>query len=126
MKNPEKFKNIILVADRLYFSYKFMNFLIEHDIKFIIRARGHAINLTTKGNVKNNSIDYDIVQELKKKVRVIEYDDIIEQTIYPFKNKRRSNEIIIVKINNNCTIVTNLKILQCSIFFYKFLVYRHH
>lgn len=44
-KHIDLFKNNILVADRLYFTYEFLYFLNENDLKFIIRAKGDAQNL---------------------------------------------------------------------------------
>lgn len=38
--NINKFKDAIIVVDRAYFSYDFMDFLIKNNLKFIIRAKG--------------------------------------------------------------------------------------
>ena len=40
-ENKEKFKRTIIIADRLYSNYKLINFLIENDIKFVIRLRNN-------------------------------------------------------------------------------------
>ena len=38
IKCPDRFKNVIVVGDRGYFSYKLMTFLVDHKIDFVIRA----------------------------------------------------------------------------------------
>lgn len=40
--NIEQFKDKIIICDRAYYCYKFFNFLIENNIKFIIRLRDAA------------------------------------------------------------------------------------
>ena len=46
--NLAEFKNVIFVADRLYFNYNLLDFLCENNLKFIIRAKGEALNLNPK------------------------------------------------------------------------------
>ena len=38
-KYPNRFKNVILIGDRKYFTYMLMTFLIEHLIRFVISVR---------------------------------------------------------------------------------------
>ena len=40
--HPNRFKNVILIGNRIYFTYMLMTFLIEHPIRFIIHVRGIA------------------------------------------------------------------------------------
>lgn len=41
-QNLNIFKKSIIVADRFYFSYQFINFLIDNNIKLIIRSKNNA------------------------------------------------------------------------------------
>ena len=44
-KHPERFKNVILIGNRKYFTYILMTFLIEHLIRFVISVRGIVAKL---------------------------------------------------------------------------------
>ena len=50
-KHPERFKNVILIGDRCYFTYKLTTFLIEHPIRFVISVRGNATKLDLSNNI---------------------------------------------------------------------------
>jgi len=105
--NIDIFKNNIIVADRAYFTYEFMNFLINNDIKFIIRARGEAKNLNPNNVLKHNMKNYDTVLNVKNNIKIIKYDSTLDKTIYTSTNKKNTTKHTL-KIKNNCIIITNL------------------
>jgi hypothetical protein len=86
-----EYKNInnefIIVADRAYFKYDFFKFLINNDIKFVIRIRNNA------KNIKNLNCRY------------LEKSFSIEKKV--FNKKKNKYEIIIC--NNKYSILTNIK-----------------
>ena len=54
-KYPNRFKNVILIGDRKYFTYMLMTFLIEHLIRFVIKyikAIDKNINVFNGKNIK--------------------------------------------------------------------------
>ena len=80
-------KDFIIVADRAYFKYDFFKFLIDNDIKFVIRIRNNA------KNIKNLNC------------RHLEKSFSIEKKV--FNKKKNKYEIIIC--NNKYSIITNIK-----------------
>ena len=52
--NIRKFKNVIFVADRLYFNYDLLDFLARHNLKYIIRVKGNGDNLNSKIRLNKN------------------------------------------------------------------------
>ena len=87
----DDFKNInidsIIVADRAYFKYDFFKFLIDNNIKFVIRIRNNA------KNIKNLNC------------RHIEKSFSIEKKV--FNKKKNKYETLIC--NNKYSIITNIK-----------------
>mgnify|MGYP003345926213 CR=1 FL=1 len=85
------YKNInnefIIVADRAYFKYDFFKFLIDNDIKFVIRIRNNA------KKIKNLNC------------RCLEKSFSVEKKV--FNKKKNKYEIIIC--NNKYSIITNIK-----------------
>ena len=103
--NLDMFKNNIIVGDRGYFSYEFLNFLITNNIKFIIRTKGEADNLqsnTLRPSMKN----YNKILNIKKNSKVIKYDNILQKTICTNGSKKGMKKHIL-EIKNECVIVTN-------------------
>jgi len=80
-------KNFIIVADRAYFKYDFFKFLIDNNIKFVIRIRNNA------KNIKNLNCRY------------LEKSFSIEKKV--FNKKKNKYEMIIC--NNKYSIITNIK-----------------
>jgi hypothetical protein len=85
------FKNIntdsIIVADRAYFKYDFFKFLIDNNIKFVIRIRNNA------KKIKNLNC------------RCIEKSFSIEKKVFNKKNNKYETLIC----NNKYSIITNIK-----------------
>jgi len=106
--NPDKYKNVVIIGDRLYFSYKFMNYLILNDIKFIIRAKGNGDNLDKKTKLKKNIKHHDIIIKLRDNIRLVRckntYDKIVDNT----QSKKTPNKKYYIKVVNDCVLITNL------------------
>lgn len=105
-QNINIFKNNILVCDRGYYSYNFLNFLIENNIKFIVRAKGNANNLIN-GNIIRGNYDSSKILNIQNNVRVINYGNIMKKDIY-ITNTKKNIKSHIIEIKNNCTLITNL------------------
>lgn len=80
-------KEFIIVADRAYFKYDFFKFLIDNNIKFVIRIRNNA------KNIKNLNCRY------------LEKSFSVEKQV--FNKKKNKYETIIC--NNKYSIITNIK-----------------
>lgn len=106
--NLDVMKNNILIFDRFYFSYKFIDFLKCHNLKFIIRAKGDAKFLDEELTIKNNSKDKALINKLKGTVKVIHYKEIYTKTIFSRKTKKNPSKEYTFEIENNCVLVTNL------------------
>jgi len=104
--NMDLFKNNIIVADRAYFSYVFLNFLITNNIKFIVRVKGDADNLCSN-ILKLGTPKYNIITNIRKNAKVIKYENFLQKTVYASNSKKNSNKYIL-EIKNDCVIVTNL------------------
>ena len=107
IQNIDYFKNNIIVCDRGYFSYDFLNFLIEKDLKFIIRVKGDVANLDSSKVLKTNTPKYAKILKIRQSIRIIKYDKIIEKKIYSSNSKKKIDEHSL-KIKNDCNIITNL------------------
>ena len=106
-KNMHIFKNNIIVADRGYFSYNFLQFLMKNNLKFIIRAKGQAEYLKSETVVKKSMPNAILINSIKKNIRVITYNNILEKIIYT-SNSKKSMGTNLLKIKNDCVIVTNI------------------
>jgi hypothetical protein len=106
-KNIDKFKDNIIVTDRAYFSYSYINFLETNNLKYIIRVKGNGNNLKKKYSISKNNINYNDIIKIKDKIRLITYNDIMNKTIY-MTNKKKYNKKYKLQIKNDCVIVTNL------------------
>lgn len=106
-ENINIFKNNILIADRFYFTYEFINFLEDNNIKYIIRVKGDGKYLKKEINVTKNNINYTSIVKLKDKVRVITYKNVINKTVHVI-NKKKCNTKYQLEIKNDCVLVTNL------------------
>ena len=95
------FKNNILVCNRFYFSYEFINFLDSNGIKFIIRIKGNGHNLKNIDEVSKYNKNYNNILKLKDKTRIITYDNVIYKTIH-ITNKKKYNKQYKFEIKNDC------------------------
>ena len=107
-KHPDRFQNVILIGDRGYFTYKLMTFLIEHKIGFVIRARGIAAKLDLSNKLAKNTPDYETIKKLRESVRVIKYIKAIDKNVYASNGKNIKARKHLVKLNNDCVLITNL------------------
>ena len=103
--NPTKYTNVVLVADRLYFTYDLMDFLIANNIKFIIRGKGSCDLLDSP---KENMPKYDVVKKIRRHIRIVKCKNTYEKVIYSMKSKKKTGTKFSISIENNCNIVTNL------------------
>src|SRR3972149_5235748 len=76
-RNINLFKNNIVVCDRAYYSYDFLDFLNKNKIKFIVRAKGSADLLNQTTELKQYNPKYNAILNIKKYVRVIKYENVI-------------------------------------------------
>jgi len=85
-----EYKNInndfIIVADRAYFKYDFFKFLIDNNIKFVIRIRNNAKNIK------------------KLNCRFLEKSFFIEKKVF----NKKTNKYDTIICNNKYSIVTNI------------------
>jgi len=95
-----KINNIIIVADRAYFSYELYKFLDSNNIKYVIRIKE---NSQFRGNIKKNNTNKKLIEDLKKNNRLITYEILINKTIYD-KNKKEIN----VECKNKYSLITNI------------------
>lgn len=107
LANKDKFNNVILVCDRGYFSYDLLSFLNDNNIRYIIRVKGNGFLLDSKTTVKKTDANYDIINKIKKEVRIIRYNNKIDRVIHDTTHKRIHKSYNITFINN-CVLVTNL------------------
>jgi hypothetical protein len=105
--NLDKFKNVIFIADRLYFNYDLLDFLDSNDLKYITRVKGLGSNLNSANPIKKNIQKYEIINRLRKKVRIITNKKSYKKTIYSSKKKKKIKKHTI-KVNSDCVLVTNL------------------
>jgi len=105
--NIDKFKNNIIVGYRGYYSYDFMKFLIDNDLKFIIRAKEKAENLIKTNKLNKHTPKYNTILNLRDDVRVVIHENIMLKTIYTSNSKKKITNHTL-KIKNDCTIITNL------------------
>ena len=106
-QNIDIFKNNIVVCDRGYYSYEFLQFLIDSEIKFIIRAKGDAQILQTNTKLYKSTPKYDTIVKLRKNVKIIKFDNVLEKDIY-ISNSKKKNVKHNVTIQNDCTLITNI------------------
>jgi hypothetical protein len=101
------FKHSIIVCDRGYFSYDFLNFLISNNLKFIIRVKGNGDNLNHSTVLKPSMRNYNIIKNVKDNTRLVKYNNDLIKTIYA-SNSKKKNRMHKLKITNDCNVITNL------------------
>lgn len=100
-ENLHYFSNKILVLDRGYYKYEIINFLIEHNIKFIIRYKGES-GLLNQKLLKNNK---------NLTIRSIKLNNIIDKDIkiYPKYKRDQTNGILCkTRLKDDYILITNL------------------
>lgn len=108
-KHSDIFKDTIIVADRAYFTYDLMDYLCNNNFKFVIRAKGEALNLDPNNIVKKGISKYNKIINIRSKVNVIKFKDINKKIIYTSKSKKKAIKHVI-EIENDCNLITNLDI----------------
>jgi hypothetical protein len=108
LTNIDKFSNVIFVADRGYHSYEFLNFLIDNNLKFIIRVKGTGDNLNPRKKLLKNTPNYDLINRIRNHVRVIKSKKTFKQTVNSSSSKKENKDVSI-KIKSDYVLITNLK-----------------
>jgi hypothetical protein len=106
-RNIHIFKNSIIVGDRGYFSYDFINFLIVNNLKFIVRVKGTAKHLDQTIELKTNVIKYKTILNIRKNTKIVKYENTLDKTVYAGKGKKKIKDYKL-KIKNDCILITNL------------------
>ena len=87
--------NIIFVADRAYFNYDLFNIFNNNDYKYV--KENAQIDKTIKETNKQKSL----IEEIKKKSRIIKYKTSILKKVF---NKKYKN----INCVNEYTLITNI------------------
>lgn len=103
--NLAKFKNVIFVADRLYFNYSLLDFLNSKNLKYVIRAKHNGQNLDPTTTIYKSNPNYSVINKLKLETRIIKSKIECDKTICA--GKKESNKIKI-RIKDDIILVTNL------------------
>lgn len=106
IKHIDLFKNNIIVADRAYFSYKFLHFLINNNIKFIVRVKGDG-KMFRENALKSNKPEHEIISNVVNNCKIIRYENMMKKIIYNTNTKKKLDKYTL-EINNDCTLVTNI------------------
>ena len=86
-ENINLFENNIIVLDRLYFSYKFLNFLEDNNLKYITRVKGKGDYIKNIKKPNKHNPNYVDINNIKGKVRTITYDNAIEMNVHIMNKK---------------------------------------
>ena len=106
--NIKKYKNVIFIADRLYFNYELLTFLNDNNLKYIIRVKGDGSNVDNTLPLKKHTPKYDIINNLRETSRLVKCKKIFKKTVYAGKSKRSFRKAILT-FKNDCVLITNLK-----------------
>jgi len=96
-KNNFDINNLILVFDRAYFSYDFINTLTKYKLNYVIRIRNNSIGIRDKNKIINKITDVNI--------RFIDY----KSDVFITKKDKDKNDIKL-KETIECNIATNLSV----------------
>ena len=96
--NFNNYKNIVIVADRAYYSYELINFLNSHNFNYVIRIKNNSLSINNKEHIKKKITNHD-------DIRVITYKDNII-----INKKDKDNKDIKLKQTIICNVITNLNI----------------
>lgn len=114
LDDPSKFDASIIVADRAYYCYDLIKFLVNSNIKFVIRVKRNGNNLTNPNRVPKSDKNYYDIHYLKDKVRIIKNESIYDKTVYvrdPKLNHKRKIKNVkqhILTVKNDYVLITNL------------------
>jgi len=97
-------KNSIIVLDRAYCSYDFIDFLIKKELKFIIRFRNNCKNFDKIKNIN----EVRILKYYDEMINNIPYDKYIKYIEKTNKKENGKHKLINVK-NNKEVDITNIK-----------------
>jgi len=96
--NIDKFKNVIIILDRAYCSYNFINFLNKKNINYVCRFRNNCSNLN----------------KVVKNIRIVNFINYYYESVnnndidhYLINNKKFKS--VKVKIKDDYNLITNLK-----------------
>ena len=107
LSNISYFKHAVFVCDRLYFTYDLFDFFINHDLKFIVRVKGSGNNLDTNIPLKKNIKNYDIINNIRSKIRTVKCLKSYPKTVV-ISNSKMKLDTRKIMVKNDCQIVTNL------------------
>lgn len=112
-REPVQFASVIIVVDRAYFCYKLIKYLVNNNIKFVIRVKGEASNLLNPTAVPKSDTNYKDIQYLHDKIRIVKCESIYDKTVHtrdPKKKYKRNVKLkqTILTVKNDCVLVTNL------------------
>lgn len=113
-RDPSKFASSIIVADRAYFCYDFIKYLIKNNIKFVIRIKGDAVILADNINDCKNKPNYKNALFLRDKIRTVKCESVYEKTIFIRDPKTKSKRNVkrykksVLTVRNDCNLITNL------------------
>lgn len=106
--NIDKYRNVIFVADRGYYNYNLINFIQENNLNYIIRIKGDGKNLNPKTKINKNVPKYLLINNIKNNSRLIKSHRYLDKKVNISKSKT-SKRTALIKIRNDCVILTNLK-----------------
>jgi len=103
-----KFKNVIFVCDRFYYTYELLKFLNDNNLKYVIRVKGSGNNLSDVNIQTKNVKHKDIINVLHTKTRIIKCTNEYDKIVYNIKSKKEKQQKHYLKVKNDCILVTNL------------------
>lgn len=106
--NMDTFKSVIIICDRAYFSYNLFDFLINNEIKFVIRARKEASNLDINNPLKKGTPNYKLIKKLRSDVRIVKSKKLLKHVVYGGTGKQKRKKYNL-SVRDDCVLITNLK-----------------
>ena len=100
--NLINYNNVVIVADRAYYSYELINFLNSHNLNYVIRIKNNTLLIKNKDKAMKKIND-------PKNIRTITYEDEINSI-----KKDREGKNVKLSEKIECNIVTNLSINDCN------------
>ena len=109
-EKPKDYTNVVLIGDRAYFTYELLYFLVQNNIKFIIRSKGSSNNLKSIQDIPKHVSHYSLINYLREygNLRIIDYNNTYEKIVFDKQNKKKVGQKYNLSIENNCTLITNL------------------
>jgi hypothetical protein len=126
-------KNVILVFDRAYFCYDFINFLDQQKINYVIRVKNNCVYINKPSNqyTKINNKQTRIIQYLSKRIierlgpnkKLYKLEETIECNLITNLNTEFNNEQIKQIYVSRWDVEVFFKLLKSN---FKFAVLREH